>query len=95
MSEVIPSSFLGGRGDHTRDEVTALFNLVANKANWKNAIDATVALSFEDADLLREVVIFFTGSVPTFEVIEPTAYRNDRKSLYRVTAAGYYHAIGA
>lgn len=94
--EIIPARFLGGRfGDRKRSEVHALFGLVSNRANWKNPIDARVALSFEDADLLRQVVIFYTGSVPELEVLEPCAARTDGKTLYRVKAAGYYAAIGA
>jgi hypothetical protein len=94
--EIISARFLGERfGDRKRSEISALFNLVADKAHWKNPIDARVELTFDEADLLREVVIFYTGSVPTLEVLEPTANRTDGKSLYRVTADGYYVAIGA
>lgn len=93
--EIIPARFLGERfGDRKRSEISALFDLVADKANWKNPIDAQVALTFDEADLLREVVIFYTASVPSFEVIEPTAYRMDGKSLYRIKADGYYRAVG-
>lgn len=94
--EIIPASFLGGRlGDRKRSEVSALFDLVADKSNWKNPINAEVALTFDEADLLREAVIFFTGSVPSLDVIEPCANRTDGKSLYRVKALGYYITIGA
>jgi hypothetical protein len=67
------------------------FNMVANKDNWKNPIDARLALSSRGRMLVKEAVVFFTGSVPTFKkigmgYIEP---------VYHVRAAGYYLTIGA
>jgi hypothetical protein len=54
-------------------------------------------LTFEEADLLREAVPFYTGGSATFEVLEPCSLRTDgrMRSTYRVTAPGYYACIGA
>lgn len=72
----------------TRDEVSAAFTAVQNKENWKARIDAVVTLADDRALLgMREAVIFFTGSIPTFDALG--------QNRYRVRAAGYYVAIGA
>lgn len=63
----------------------AYFNLVADKANWKNPINAFVPATI-DLDAITDAVIHFTGSVPT--------YTMTRKG-WNVKAAGYYVAIGA
>jgi hypothetical protein len=75
----------------TRGELSLAFARVQNRTNWKLAVDATVTLATNREILvLREAVIFFTGSVPTFSVvISPDGLR------YRVQAAGYYAAVGA
>lgn len=68
-----------------------LFNLVANRENWKMPIDAVIdpmalyALKATKSDLGRAIT-FYTGSVATIERLG--------KKLH-VTAAGYYAAIGA
>lgn len=74
--------------DVTRGELSEAFKLVADKSNWKNRIDALVVLTEDQMHLVHDAVIFFTGSVPHFQ---PLQIRNN----YRVTAAGYYSAIGA
>jgi len=81
-----------GSWEWTRGELSAYFKQVETKDNWKMPIDADVLLD-NDRDLfgLREAVIFFTGSVPTFR---PLRARGG-KTLYNVTAAGYYAVIGA
>lgn len=84
-----------GRRAITRRELSTAFDIVAPKDHWKNPIDATIEVDFNTADLIREAVVFFTGSVPTFEVIETVKDRGDGKGKYRVTAAGYYNTIGA
>ena len=72
----------------SRDELTEAFGLVSNPANWKLPVDATVRSMHGtvDVDLIREAVIFFTGSVPSMKWT--------MKGL-RVRAAGYYKTIGA
>lgn len=72
----------------TRGELALVFDLVADKANWKNPINTLMSWlpDSEDRLLIREAVVFFTGSVPEFS--------NERGRL-RVRAAGYYLTIGA
>jgi len=72
----------------TRGELMKYFDMVADKANWKNPINARVKLAANEVAMLTEAVIFFTGSVPT---ILPMA----RKGEYKVKANGYYLTIGA
>lgn len=73
----------------TRGELLELFNRVANADNWKLAIDATVSLA-NDHELfgMYEAVVFFAGCHATIR----TAGGRNR---YRVTAVGYYTAVGA
>lgn len=74
----------------TKAQLRTAFDLVADKANWKMPIDATVQYGDLDGDriaMIREAVIFFTGSVPTFTQL--------RYGWMRVRAAGYYNTIGA
>lgn len=74
---------------YSRAQLIEAFQAVQNKSNWKHPIDATIAppLSFTiDLDKLRDAVIFFTGSVPTFK-------KSD--GWLRVKAAGYYATIGS
>lgn len=73
--------------DVTRGELSKAFDSVADRANWKNPINAVVALDSFGICLLTEAVIFFTGSVPS--------YKSLGGGKYRVTAAGYYRTIGA
>jgi hypothetical protein len=68
----------------TRGELSEAFKLVAPAGNWKMPIDKTVAADLDRA-MITEAVIFFTGSVPTFEPV---------LNGYRVRADGYYRAIG-
>ena len=71
----------------TRDELHDAFNLVANRANWKFPVNCTVNADAAKRALIREAVIFFTGSVPRFHRIA--------RGQYRVSAPGYYATIGA
>lgn len=81
----------------TRGQLSVIFDKV-NPAkfgtghHWKEAIDQIVILSREEREMLHEAVIFFTGSVPTFEDRGGVAPRLRR---YRVRAAGYFATIGA
>jgi len=63
-------------------ELKALFERVENKQDWKNPIDATIVLQESEVEKLREAIIFYTGSVPTFKRIST--------NVQRVVAAGYY-----
>lgn len=72
----------------TRGEFKSAFDQVADKANWKNMVDAEADLADERAIYtMRQAVIFFTGSVPEIFPVAP--------GRYRVMAAGYYEACGA
>lgn len=74
----------------TRAQLTEAFNRVAPGDNWKRPIDITLQLEPLDREVVREAVIFFTGSVPKFE------YAGCCGDLTcRVTAAGYYATCGA
>lgn len=76
------------RRDVTMADLDDAFTRVADKANWKNPIDAVVALHSDFEMLtLREAVIFHTGSVPRIDALG--------RNRYRVTAVGYYVAVGA
>lgn len=77
----------------TQGELSLAFDAVANKANWKNPIDAVVSLDSYTMAMVREAVVFFTGSVPTFELTTGTT--TSGMGRYRVKAAGYYRTIGA
>ena len=70
-------------GDYDRNqaELTAAFQLVANRDHWKNAISARVEAD-ADLELIQEAIIHFTGTVPTFERCP--------SGRVLVKAAGYY-----
>jgi len=78
----------------THGELNAAFSAVANKENWKMPINAVVSLNSETMAVMREAVIFFTGSVPKFKAIGATTNKNGAGN-YKVTAKGYYLTIGA
>jgi hypothetical protein len=72
----------------TQGELSDAFDKVTNKANWKLPIKKTVVLSGDfEMEMIREAVVFFTGSKATFKA--------KGLSRYEVKAAGYYAVIGA
>lgn len=72
----------------TRGELTEAFKKVEPAGNWKLPISAKIAPPSElERAMIREAVIFFTGSIPVFL---PVA---GGKML--VAAPGYYATIGA
>jgi len=73
----------------SRGELNAVFRKVENPENWKLPIDCFVALEAEEKLLLEKAITFFTGSIPSFQVI------HEGCQIYRVKAAGYYAAVGA
>lgn len=77
-------------GDHefTRDELKTAFERVADKQNWKNPIRALITEHLTDRDFIaiREAVSFFAGCVPMFRLTPDGV---------KVTAPGYYVAVGA
>jgi hypothetical protein len=81
-----PATLLGG---YTQPELDAAFSLVANTENWKYPIDATLPsiTSIEKRKLIVFAVMFFTGSTATLS--------KTSGGKIRVTAPGYYAALGA
>jgi hypothetical protein len=75
-----------------RGDLEAAFHKVADPKNWKHAINADVVLNDVEVETVRQAVIFFTGSVPTFR---PVARASVKRWRYHVSAVGYYSAVGA
>lgn len=76
---------------YSREALLAAFALVEDGENWKRAIHRCVD-ERADLDAIREAVVFFTGSVPTFTTLASAA--NGAKVIL-VRAVGYYAAVGA
>lgn len=72
--------------DSFQQVASLAFGRVQNATNWKLPVDGTVKCSARALGFLLEAVVFFTGSVPTFERVA---------GGFRVRAAGYYAAVGA
>jgi len=90
-SRQIVAAVLGRRV--TRGTLSKAFRRVEDRAHWKNPVNAVVDVANDyDRALLHEAIVFFTGSLPTFTVVPGGTLPGCR---YRVTAAGYYAAIGA
>ena len=83
---------MNGR-DVTRGELSVAFDAVANKRHWKLPINCVVDLDAHTMAMVREAVIFFTGSVPEFHSLSGTT--TSGVGTYRVRAAGYYETCGA
>lgn len=98
MNQIVAK--VNGR-DVTRRELRDAFKRVENPHHWKNRIDATIdATSDEELLMIREAVIFFTGSVPTFErvgsiVVPGVIGFSVMGARVRVRAAGYFATCGA
>lgn len=71
----------------TRGQLADAFDLVADAANWKNPIDKTLRVSDETRVLIERAVTFFAGCHARFQKLG--------ENHYRVTARGYYLAVGA
>jgi hypothetical protein len=72
----------------TVNEMSRAFDRVKSAENWKNPISKIIEIKGdEDARLITEAVIFYTGSVPT---ITPLGM-----GKFGVKAAGYYLTVGA
>lgn len=79
-------------------DLSAAFDLVRNKANWKNPIDCELQLTGEQIALIRDAVIYFAGCEPTFRAVGTVVqFDNGGNAVltYRVQAKGYYNAVGA
>lgn len=77
----------------TRGELHEAFKRVEPRGNWKNPISAEFSTATVEADsayeveVIREAIVFFTGSVPTI--------RHLGNFRFIAQAAGYYAAVGA
>jgi hypothetical protein len=72
----------------TRAELRAAFDRVADRSHWKNPIASSVVIHSEfEREVIRRAVVFFTGSVPTFEHVAGP--------FFICRAAGYFAAVGA
>lgn len=80
------ASLLGG---YTETELSAAFDRVANKVNWKLPVKALLPsiTSAKEKAKIAFAITFYTGSVATFGKA-PTGH-------LLVTAPGYYATIGA
>lgn len=80
----------------TRGQLNDAFKLVQPKDHWKNPINVVLALTADEREMVREAIVFFTGSVARFETVAFDADRQrPNRFTYRVTAAGYFATIGA
>lgn len=74
----------------TRGMLSAAFNKVADKDNWKNPIDFVVhgsELCCKDLFLIAGGIEFFTGSDTYFDA--------EKDGYVRIKAPGYYATVGA
>lgn len=82
---------IGGMSyDEAQTYRRAVFNLVCDKQNWKNRIDATLPGALVSLSLLlaiQDAVVYFTGS--------KASYKELPNGDYRITALGYYAICGA
>ncbi len=70
---------------YTQEQLVAAFDKVADKKHWKNPVDAVIDAS-ENLHLIREAVIHFTATVPTFDILKVT----EEGTKVAVRAIGYY-----
>jgi hypothetical protein len=71
----------------TRAELKDAFDRVCDPANWKNPINVLLGnLEVRECDAIAAAVVFYAGC-------EASLVREGTKT--RVTAAGYYAAVGA
>lgn len=81
-------------------ELQAAFNRVAPQPNWKTAIDVTIDASVNEVGVITEAIAFYTGSVAHASIVGAPVVRclsvsGETRVSARITAAGYYAAIGA
>jgi hypothetical protein len=74
----------------TRGDLSDAFDHVADKSNWKLPVRATIDTRKVSLEMVKEAVVFFTGSVPTFSQLG-----RDGQPFFQVRAAGYYATCGA
>lgn len=69
---------------YTQEQLQAAFTKVQDKAHWKNPIN-TVVDATENLHLIREAIIHFTATVPTFDILKVT----EEGTKVAVRAVGY------
>ena len=79
-------SLIPQRGKWTIQQEEDALNLVLNKKNWKYPINAIIPKD-SDMGLFTEAIINQCGCCPDFKILE--------NGKIRVTAIGYYVAVGA
>lgn len=92
-----PIARVHGR-DILKAELSAAFDLVADKAHWKNPIDATLQLTTEQVALIHDAALFFGAGEAKFHAPAQTVQWDNGDNMvavYHVTAPGYYATIGA
>lgn len=98
-NEIIPARFLGDLGrDATRAELSAAFDRVSNKENWKFDIDATIDSTPKEVNVIRSAITFFSGSNPTIIYKKEIGKAADGVSWicrWHIKADGYYKTIGS
>ena len=71
----------------------AAFSRVANKKNWKYAINKKLWLTEQEAADIAEGVEFVGGCLCEYWAGTPEI--REGKQYYQFIATGYYHAVGA
>lgn len=80
---------------YTRAELSEAFDRVKNPDNWKLPINVTlpVWLARREKTMIEAAVVFYAGCCPEFTELRDGSGGVIRGT--RVTAAGYYAAVGA
>jgi hypothetical protein len=79
-----------GGYEFTDDDLHRYFDMVRNRSHWKNPIRRCATLPSErDVYGMHEAVVYIAGCVPEVECINPETHK------YRVTAIGYFMAVGS
>lgn len=78
--------------DITVKELRDAFDMVCDKDNWKNPIDARIENpGAHMREVIKDAIMYFTGSTAYFRrVVEDSG-----RDTFHITAKGYYLAIGA
>jgi hypothetical protein len=67
--------------------LSAAFDLVKDKSNWKMPINAKVPAT-ENIDLIESAIVHFTSSIPSISIVSGGKF-------FRIKAAGYYKTVGS
>jgi hypothetical protein len=91
LSKTVVATVMGREVTH--GELSMAFDAVADKAHWKNPINAVVDLDEFTKAMVAKAVVFFAGCEASFERMGGTT--TSGVGRYRVKAKGYYLAVGA